>query len=767
MNHSMASLSPCTSNRSHGVAALLTLALLACPSVDAAELLPIEVMSHTNNTASRSVTFTGDFTSATGVFLRVHRPVYRDVSVATAPKAKMSLRVNGGAWTDCTAATVVVDPHEAAYGGLNGALATVRFTVPATGFINGDNTITFRFNGTDGFTMGFRVLDIELRTAAGADLLPAGTLAEDNPALWQPQHPNLVADGQLLWTTASLRESPIDPTIMRASCSDCHAADGRDLTYFNYSDKSIIERSQYHGLTIKEGRSIASYIRSLDVPAPASARPWNPPYQPGPGLDDRPVAEWSAGAGLDSVLDDDADVPAVELGNAVSAASLRAFANIDATENVRHRRIAMQLPDWNEWLPTAYPEDFLGDSFRTTPVRKGRSVEQLYHDTRDLLTNNTVPSLVADGRLKKQLDLFAEAITNLNNTTREALPQLIPSNPDEDALLYGQLVHWGAVKTWEIMQTWELDDEAPGIFGADKGEARSWLSTRRNVFELAPHRLAADSRTLPWQSLLVGRYFSTAWYQLQLTINAGNRSAINLWPVDWNYQPAHISNLNEVGGPAHPWRYFFSNVKMLQFMNDGRGIPEKTNMGFRQMHLGYIVPEMGGRSEMFAVLPVATRVAMYEAIIHATVDLLDRHPASTWPRSDDLTSKDSDNEVQTAGYEPVLITGAKTFRKRLHEGQYADTWFTMIPYYRSAGVGEAALTRLIDWGETMWPLGDWDSLRLPIHRRSVRMQLLPGHTWLLLQPATGLLNQPQDGVQRAHVDPQQVTVLRPLTASPG
>ena len=91
--------------------------------------------------------------------------------------------------------------------------------------------------------------------------------------------------------------------LIRAHCADCHARDGRDLKYFCFSNASIIARSRFHGLSELEGQQIASYIRSLPVPSPG--RPWNPPYQPGPGLDRQPVANWAAGAGLAWVLDDD------------------------------------------------------------------------------------------------------------------------------------------------------------------------------------------------------------------------------------------------------------------------------------------------------------------------------------------------------------------------------------------------------------------------------------------------------------------------------
>ena len=110
-------------------------------------------------------------------------------------------------------------------------------------------------------------------------------------------------DGEL-WENAPLTAGGFQSSpLIRAHCADCHAHDGRDLKYFNFSNASIIARSRFHGLSELEGQQIASYIRTLPVPSPG--RPWNPPYQPGPGLDAQPVADWAAGAGLGWALDDD------------------------------------------------------------------------------------------------------------------------------------------------------------------------------------------------------------------------------------------------------------------------------------------------------------------------------------------------------------------------------------------------------------------------------------------------------------------------------
>jgi hypothetical protein len=112
--------------------------------------------------------------------------------------------------------------------------------------------------------------------------------------------------GRDLWHNATLTASslPTSPKI-KAHCADCHAEDGRDLKYFNFSNYSIVTASVVHGLSTEQGEQIASYIRSLPFPNPG--RPWNPPYQPRPGLDEQAITSWAAGAGLRWVLERDID----------------------------------------------------------------------------------------------------------------------------------------------------------------------------------------------------------------------------------------------------------------------------------------------------------------------------------------------------------------------------------------------------------------------------------------------------------------------------
>jgi hypothetical protein len=300
-------------------------------------------------------------------------------------KVKTSLRIVGAdadadaPWIDVTDENVTLDPVSAAHGGFQGGLITTTFTVTIDettrdrlGGSTDVNRVEFRFNGTDGNSNGFRVLDVRFQDDAGAVLSPFSLKWAD---IGREKSDSNASDadieaGEALWhARGSLTKSPIvSHQTLRAACSDCHAADGRDLQYFNYSNHSIAQRSRFHGLSQQEGEQIAAYIRSsqYSVPHVAAAAPWNPPYQPGPGLDAKPSVEWAAGAGLDAVLPSGAAFVKAFVGRdvddsplAVSQAELDAAHSVDPQKplNTREMPVPLQFPDWNAWLPITHPLD--------------------------------------------------------------------------------------------------------------------------------------------------------------------------------------------------------------------------------------------------------------------------------------------------------------------------------------------------------------------------------------------------------------------------
>ena len=591
------------------------------PKVEEAITLPIEVIGPDGY--SEEVSFDlDDPSSVDTLYLKAHRLAYRDAS--TSNKAKGSVRLNGGNWVELSNDTVTCFEHEAAYGCLNGAYHTVRLTVPISGAKEGENTLAFRFNGTDTLTSGYRILELNLLEGS-KKVLPESLFQDDDPTAWQPplNSSSDIQEGQKLWEGATLVDFPGGPEI-KASCSGCHAADGRDLQYFAYSNWSIQERAKFHNLSELEGKQIASYIRSLEV-AP-HGRPWNPPYQPGPGLDDKPVEQWAAGAGLDAVLEEDVDMQPYLFPKGTSDAQMRRVVNKDATLNVREMPISLQLPDWQAWLPEVHPRDSWGEGFETREVFHGETYPETYERVRRELETKGGSALAAEGRLEPLLNDLATQTTSFSSKRKNVIDQDISESERET--VDRSTSRWGAVKTWEIMHEFKLEDLAPEVFS--DGEPRSWISTRRNVFEIAPHRSATNKNHFPYQSMLVGKYESTAWYQLQLTVNAGNGDGISLRPVDWNYQPNHIEGLRATGGPAHPYRYLASHAKMYQQFADGDPL-SKTALGFRQIQTFRYVPERS-HGQTLDTLPQDVRVNAYEALLNATVDVLEQYNPGDWER---------------------------------------------------------------------------------------------------------------------------------------
>ena len=146
-----------------------------------------------------------------------------------------------------------------------------------------------------------------------------------------------------------------------------------------------------------------------------------------------------------------------------------------------------------------------------------------YARVRAALESREREELIESGDLHLFLNQLASHTTNFSS----AIERQQAKDGIEGRQISASTAHWGAVKTWELMHEFGLEDLAPRIYGPS-GEARSWMSTRRNVFELAPHRSADNKANFDHQSVLVGKFKSTVWYQLQLTLNAGNRQGISL-----------------------------------------------------------------------------------------------------------------------------------------------------------------------------------------------------------------------------------------------
>lgn len=710
------------------------------PRVEVAEnvagiTLPIEVFSGTG-TATKSVTVNvnnGDG-RVNRLWMQVHQPSYKygdgsrgteglKVQDKSSPNTspKMWVRVNGGSWVkvDNNTATCARLERTSSAGCIGGGFETVRFTVPVSGVKNGANTVEFYFNGTEGFTSGFRVLNFDFLpsgyagdlTHADIERANAGRITdeliyEDMSRWTAPAGYNTAAHinaGKTAWESAQLLDFVGGPRI-KATCSDCHASDGRDLKYFNYSNEVIVARSRHHGLSEEKANQIAAYIRSLDVPAVGT--PWDPAYQPGPTrklptmgdcIQGRPIDElpqhcWAAGAGLDWVLENDLDAEPYIFPNGITESAV----DVDETLNIRAIPIAAQFPDWNEWLPRVHPIDSWGSAFTSDNVNTyySNSVLPTVRNPASKANGEALKRLMQWGAHHNQF-LLKKATFNYFDSRG------VPGKLNADYIL--SYTQWYAVKQWEVMTTYGLEDMAPlpKNYGRN-GEVRSWVGVHRNVFDVAPHihwkKKPGRDLTWPHGSKDQWSYFSAIWYQVQLTLNAGNRNGITIRPVDWKYQILFLPS-------NQPYRHAATYVKMLQELNNENGVDDGDSKGwyFRHVTPAWLFASHNKPSPSALKALGPKEPAVMTAIMQAWIEKTMRHPVKEWtyrPNGCDMKG------LSSAAYKPTPYKSGTW----MPGGCYADQMYRLIPALEEAGVAKSTLDSIATWAAKMWPKGNWSAL---------------------------------------------------------
>lgn len=656
-------------------------------------MLPIEVLGADNTTCVVTLDVP---TGAVKLWLQIHNLSYQN---------KASVQINNGPWVNLSNSTpglAVAEPGKR-YGGIGGAFHTLKLSldlVPGSVRV-GTNTLRFRFNQTDGLSMGYRVIGLNFLNNQGQKLLPETALPEDNPNTWQPPLPSAadIAAGEQLWRTAVLKDSPLPAAItLKARCTSCHAQDGRDLKYFNFSNFAIVERAKFHGLSELQGTQIASYIRSLNVPNPG--RPWNPPFQPGPGLDSKPIAEWSAGAGIDWALDKDSDTQQYIPGGGINRAALLDGNHIKQM-NIQEIPIAFQLPDWNHWLPRIHPLDSVGSDFLTDPMyTRYQGIRTGLLGQADMSKEEYVGS-----RLRGDLDGWA--LHSLGGELPDALFSSL--DPAQGQPWTATKVHakyavavWGAVKQWEIMEEFGLDGYGKQFYGAN-GEARQWFSNR-HLFNISPHILGmldAPPVVGDAKGVLVNSYFANAWYEVQMLVNPGARHAVTGGhnTIDWGYMGGLFGDLNRASGYGEPMRATVFALKAMQEHDDGIG-PDDTGWGWnvRDNVAGLNRSTSDNWAEQPNPKPIVQLTYQIWAEKSATFAI------DQWRKTQGIDGAN----VPPLDY--VLGTDQGEARERnVAEGLASDIR-TLREKYQ---VDEALLSGMADFGMSIWANGGWDVLKAP------------------------------------------------------
>ncbi|QRO01469.1 hypothetical protein JRI60_21830 [Archangium violaceum] len=654
-------------------------------------VLPIEVFGREGTSRTVTVTVSDqDARQPLKLWLQVHGLSYAN---------KASVQFNSGTWLPLRNDTVNVEGLGKTYGGIGGAFATLKLSlnVPSGALVTGSNQISFRFNTADERSLGFRVLKLNLLRADGSRVLPDSAFTVDDPNTWQPPFTDAasIAEGENLWRTRTLVTSYKNSQTLRAHCMDCHAQDGRDLKYFNYSNASIIERAKFHGMGDTEAKKIASYIRTLPgVPNPG--RPWNPPYQPGPGLDAKPVTQWAAGAGVDAVLEKDRDILRYMFPNGITKAAIATTANLSA----REVPLAYQLPDWNHWLPSIHPKDAWGDAFTNHRINKLYAFEGTATGV-----NASVRQLASKVRAAGYTNYRTELFYPHRTWTQANYEFLQPRYQNATTGLdinYSRKIYstalWQLVKTWEVMQEFGLEGQQRQLFPTSR-ETRGWMSN--TTFESSPNllKLPRNNTGINDNSPAMFTYFSMAWYQLSLVLYNGNHwdgaDRDGQRPIDWGYVHAFISEMQRIGTTPTPTNGLLTLwlVKGMQISNTtlkpstpgSAGWSPRTAADLSRL----VVPSnMSG----WAGITADERRAILEALLSTWWDKTRQYPASDWRTSGGGAST---TEVINGFYDSSLGN---------------RIWY-LLPQFKYHGVNAQLINEIADWAKTVWPQADWNQVK--------------------------------------------------------
>ena len=533
-------------------------------------------------------------------------------------------------------------------------------------------------------TIGYRVLNVYFVDANNNEItIPGYNPQIEDPSTWTApagyEGQASIDAGKALFEKQNSLKDPTfasfaAPRSIKASCVDCHVKNGTDLKYYSFSNLSIIERAKFHGLSDVQGKQIAAYIRSNSSPAPG--RPWNPPYQPGPGTDSKPIQEWAAGAGIDWVLPKDRDSLPYLFPNGIGNVGDIA---VNKNRSAREIPVALQFPDWNHWLPKIHPMDAWGDAMWTSST-----VPKWYDDIRTWLSDSNAKNF-------KNFNYpgYVEFFNLLRfDWTKSHIVDESQWTPEFTQTVYGTAL-WNLVKNWELEHEFGLEGYSSNWYGPN-AESRIWPVN--TFFMSSPFMLAIPGNFGVGGNNLSNEYFSNVWYHVQLVVNnssngSGEWSGNN--PVDPLYWIGKGKDLVKAGGAPDAVRLLISQQKFYYGRaKTGIGPDDPLNgWDLRNVIPSWLIDE--NWAPTMEELSSQDKIKVYNAFLRVWLDESKKFtPAQYYAGNSD------DENYRDANYVPKRAPDA-------FAGPYADRIYFMIPYFRDQGADSALLNEICDWAKTV------------------------------------------------------------------
>jgi hypothetical protein len=310
----------------------------------------------------------------------------------------------------------------------------------------------------------------------------------------------------------------------------------------------------------------------------------------------------------------------------------------DGNLNPREIPIALQLPDWNHWLPRVHPLDAWGPAFESSEfsdlygltesaTTANRKTTRRKDSLRGMLASPDLSAFISSGRIVSSFEKW-------RNARRAFLKPYVEREtaswtPELGTKAYATEL-WQLVKTWEMTQEFGLEARGRELFGAN-GEPRTWF----NTIAAATAPSAANIPDGPagmGGSALTNEYFNACWYELQVLLNSGNHRHRDTQPVDWIYVIGGFQDLYQQSQRPEPGRLLVAVIKAIQ-STDPRIGPQDLPQGWRpNQNIDPTIMVNETWTPIFDPLPAAVKRAVMESFLAAWLDKNMQYPVGRYFR---------------------------------------------------------------------------------------------------------------------------------------
>jgi hypothetical protein len=612
--------------------------------------------------------------------------------------------------------------------------------------VNGVHTITV----TDSDTFTFTIPESDGRQAgtkayAGVKvaklIIDVDDFVEEDVNSWVAPTGGNAGTGATLWANQANLAPEFPGQQFSAKCKDCHARNGLDLKYFNYSNHSIMVRAMFHGWTEQQAKDVAAYIRGNVSSNPG--RPYNAVYQPCVNSTVVSAYDWAAACTYHDVLPNNAGMIEELFGATIEVSD---WEPTRANAHFAQQRIPLQMLDWNDWLPLLHPADtynsaennaltaslpFPGTNlyWPTSQPLKG------YNDMITLLQNNCVAgpnncttaeaTAIRTSMIARLVDFSNKSLTSA--LSLQPVANYCQGNPPDtecntqietEGSQYSKRVYsvalWTNMKMFEVNHEWNLEKHGQSVwFTRTTIDRNSFYALPfQSSFNLA--KAIALNGTIPGMfdgTIGTERIMSLIWYQYQGILNrqkdeAGSGVRPNfdaIQPIDVPYTYGYFFSLPDVGVNLP-----MMNVQwiMQQFQRYKNTTPDWNSYGGTGGHGWYwnaVHPQNMTSIEVhnsWGALPAEDLTTLRTAIIDTgftkwtALACGDEANGTSGPFTvADWRTRTDGNAAQMPQYTNVSVNA----------NNVASTIWHMIIMGRAFGVNSTTLNRLESCGAAWWP----------------------------------------------------------------